>query len=886
MEETLLKTKVRTPQPRPGLVQRTRPMERFGACLNADLVLVSAPAGFGKTTLLSQWIHASKPRPRVAWFSLDGGDNDPVRFWSYLIASLQTFLPATGINSLALLRTSQQAPMESVLTALINDLSPESEPVYVVLDDYHLISNTSIHNGIIFLLENMPAALHLVIVTRADPPLPLARFRGKGLMAEVGADELRFTHDEAAGFFDEPDEPALSREDVEALNLRTEGWAVGLKMAAISLRKQKNVASFMRDFTGTQRYVMDYLMEEVLNRQTPDVRNFLLETSVLEKLCAPLCDYVTDLHAGLRLLAGLERDNLFLVSLDEAQVWYRYEHLFANFLQHQLEVEYGRDRVGAMHCRAGQWYENNDFPDEAIEHYLMAYNWEQAVRLIKEHCPGKLRNGEFHTVLNWVKQLPERIRSKDFFLNHEYAVALMSTGDLKSAESVLDQIDLIAAEGGVNVPVVTADLRSMIALFQGDISRALTLGQQALAELPPESGGARSGVGLTLGVVYASRGQLKQSEAYFLIALEDASRAGNKVNINVALNGLAGINTLFGNLHKAADQYRQALENTGHPLYIAKTHLGLAGLIYEWNDFEHAERHLERTIELSRTIGAIGRHTLAKAYYEMARIDLIRGDEGRSAEALEAADRLVADDDFPHFVGDDTSTNMIGAQAANHVRIAILCDDMDSLTKWENPLYQYLNHIPLLAHIAVRAAIAHGAKDDANQHLKAMEKKMLEMDATYGIIITRVYQAMAAPGVAEAIAYLTDALALAEHEGYIRTFADEGRLLAPLLQKAALQGVSPDYATRLLDIISVEQRRYQKTRSGQATARGSESLVLNEREIDVLRQAADGLSNKEIAEKLIISLNTVKTHLKHIYDKLDVNGRSQAITRARKLRII
>jgi LuxR family maltose regulon positive regulatory protein len=878
VEETLLKTKVCVPQTRSGMVLRTRLMERFKACLNSGLVLISAPAGFGKTTLLAQWASGDQPRPRVAWVSLDEGDNDPVRFWSYLVASVQTLRPSAGKIALDLLHSSPPAPAESVVTALINDLSTESGAFTIVLDDYHAVTNKAIHNGIIFLLEHLPFSLHLVIATRADPPLPLARFRGKGLMMEIGADELRFTRDEAARFFDEVDKPRLSREQVEALNTRTEGWAVGLKMAALSARQREDLSSFIRDFTGSQRYVLDYLVEEVLNRQAKEVRDFLLNTSILERLCAPLCDYVTGYDTGRKMLPELERENLFLIPLDESREWYRYEHLFADFLRHQLGVASGDERVRSLHGRAGRWHEDNGFPDEAISHYLAAHDWERAIGLIDANSDRKFRNGEFLTVVNWMKKMPEDKWHDDLRLCHAYAVALMSTVQLDAADAILDHIEASAANHGIDLRGSSISLRCMIDFFRGDVSRAMELGEQALESLPPDSGDARSGTGLILAGVRLNMDLYREAEALFSMALREARTVHNDNNTAAALAGLGLIHTISGNLHKAGESYRQALEIAGHPLFAIRSHNGLELVLYERNDLEQAEYHLGCTIELARNIGNIALQALVWAYYEMARIRLVRGDENGFNDSITSADGLVRNNDTPQ---------NRAVQAANYIRMALLHNDLDLIAKWKTQLLESGERLNFFhRHIPIRLKIIRGHKAEANRQLQVMYEKAAETGAGHSMITARVYQSLIAPEADRAVTLLGEALTMAEPEGYVRIFVDEGRLLEPILQRAALQGITPDYAGRLLDVIKAEKTLQQKVKAGQTKVAVTSSFLMSERELEVLQLLAEGLSNQEIADTLIISLNTVKTHTRHIYDKLDVNERSRAIARARELRLL
>ena len=356
METPLLATKLNIPPVRPQIVPRPRLIEKLKEGLSYNLVLISAPAGFGKTTLVSEWIRLSQPQIQAPWVSLDEADNDPVRFWDYFIAALKMHWPATNESTSAMLHSPQPYPSESILTALINDLTTVSDDFAVVLDDYHLIKNEAIHAGMTFLLEHMPPKMHLIIATRVDPELPLSRFRGRGTMLEIGADDLRFTLDETGALLQGLLGVTLSPEDIRALLERTEGWVVGLKMAALSLRGQQDVRSFLSTFTGSQRYVMDYLMEEVLKQQSEQVQDFLLKTSVLERLSGSLCDFVVEGGDSAEMLRELERKHLFIVPLDESRQWYRYHHLFADLLRHQLKVKSGAKEVSRLHQRAGQWY--------------------------------------------------------------------------------------------------------------------------------------------------------------------------------------------------------------------------------------------------------------------------------------------------------------------------------------------------------------------------------------------------------------------------------------------------------------------------------------------------------------------------------------------------
>jgi LuxR family maltose regulon positive regulatory protein len=381
VEMSLLTTKLNIPPSQANLVARSRLIERLQECLSCNFVLISAPAGFGKTTLLSEWARQNQPRIHTAWISLDEGDNDPIRFWDYFIAALKTLQPAFGESTLALLHSPQLPPVESLLTVLINELAVISSRFVLILDDYHLITAKPVHDGLTYLLERMPSKMRILMATRADPPLPLAHFRGRGMMLEIRTDDLRFSRDEAIALFRGMRTPVLTDEDAGVLDSHTQGWVVGLKMAALAMREHPDVPGFLASFSGSQRYIMDYLMEEVLQRQSEDVKDFLLKTSVLERLTAPLCDSITGSSDSHDMLLKLEHDNLFIAPLDESRQWYRYEHLFRDLLSHQLEVTLGVRDIAVLHRRASHWYEQNKYPDDTIHHALAAQDWESAMRL-------------------------------------------------------------------------------------------------------------------------------------------------------------------------------------------------------------------------------------------------------------------------------------------------------------------------------------------------------------------------------------------------------------------------------------------------------------------------------------------------------------------------
>ncbi|MBC8450567.1 MAG: hypothetical protein H8D78_22765 [Chloroflexi bacterium] len=496
MISPLLSTKLYVPPVRPELVPRPRLIERLNAGLHRKLTLVSAPAGFGKTTLLSEWTQQSEFS--VAWVSLDRDDSDPARFWAYFIAALQTVQADVGEGALAVFQSPQPPPIEAILTTLINEIATLPDPFALVLDDYHLIQAQPIHSALAFLLDHLPPQIHLVIAGRADPPLPLARLRGRGQLTELRETDLRFTLDEAATFLNQVMGLGLSAEDVAALEARTEGWIAGLQMAALSMRGRKDIPGFIAAFTGSHRYILDYLMEEVFQQQSADVQDFLLKTSILERFTAPLCDAIAEREDSHDVLLALERANLFIVPLDESRQWYRYHRLFADLLRHRLQIAGPQDLVPHLHTRASQWYEAEGFAAGAVHHALAGSDWERAATLILDVSETMLKRGELVTLLGWLQALPAEVVRVRPQLCLTYGWALILTGQLDAAESYLGQAEGAAQDDAALLgDIVSA--QAFIARIRGDDSRTIELSQRALSLLPQDDLSARSIVAVNLG---------------------------------------------------------------------------------------------------------------------------------------------------------------------------------------------------------------------------------------------------------------------------------------------------------------------------------------------------------------------------------------------------
>ncbi len=873
---SILKTKLNISPARPQLVPHPRLVERLQECLNYNLILVSAPAGFGKTTLLSGWTRESQPRIHTAWVSLDEGDNDPVRFWDYFIAALEILQPAIGEKAMALLHSPQPLPIESVLTTLINDLSSVSKNFVLVLDDYHFIKSQNIHAGIAFLLEHLPPHMHLVIATRADPPLPLAHFRGRGTMLEIGADDLRFTLDEAASLLKELKGPGLSAEDVNALNTRTEGWAVGLKMAALSMRHQKDIPGFIAAFTGSQRYIMDYLIEEVLQQQESDVHDFLLKTSVLERLTASSCDAITGRTDSQTMLRDLERANLFVVPLDESREWYRYEHLFAELLRHQLEKASGVKAITELHRQASRWYQDNGFPDDAINHSLAARDWEKAIALIADVSEKQKQTGEMATLLKWLQVVPEEALRAHPRLYINYSVALLFTNQLDAAEAILGYLESTASEDTGIRGKITA-CQAIIAGFRRDIPRTIELSEMALPLLSPDDLDIRGSLSMNLGKIQWEMGLFKEAEPLFKEAYEIGRQIGNYWITVVALAYLSNISEFRGKLHHAVELCQQAIGLAAQSPAAAIPHFFLSTVLYERNELESAVFHLEKALELNRLWGSPEVQEIV--YFYLMRIRLAQGDETGALEAMEKIDQLVINYDSPV---------VRARQAGFHLYLALAQGDPIQVMHWGNRASEYGNTTPFyLRHLLIILLIILGKKDEAQEQIRAfyegVQTEWLDPEWQAWLITSRICQALSVPEE-DALTFLAEALVTAQPEGWIRTFVDVGIWLVPLLRKAVSQGITPEYAARLLAIIESENRR--KVRGGEVPPAPPAHGLLSERELEVLRLLAAGLSNRQIAERLFISLGTAKVHVHNISEKLNATGRTQAVARARELNLI
>ena len=906
--DSLLATKLYIPALRPNRVPRPRLTERMEAGAAGPLTLVSAPAGFGKSTLLSEWIHYGGRQ--VAWVSLDEGDNDPVRFLCYALTALRKLQPSLGEDALTVLRHAQSPEpeeLEPVLTGLLNEIDAAAADLVLVLDDYHAVDSPGVHRTLQFLLDRLPARLHLVIATRVDPPLHLSRLRARGQLAELRARDLRFTSQEAADFLNQAMGLSLSTADVEALEERTEGWAVGLQMAALSLAGRRDVEGFIAQFTGSHRFVLDYLTDEVLSRQPEPVREFLLNTAILTRLSAPLCDAVTGGNDGQAILETLDAANLFLIPLDDTRTWYRYHHLFGTLLRHQLERKVGKAGVAALHERAGDWYSANGHPEDALEHALAAGALDRATELISQHALPRLMRADAGTVIRWIRSLPAEWLDRRPELRLTYAWALVLQLEARAAEEQVRAAEQAFAAGtSPEIEGNLAILRGILTLVAGRTREAIDLYERALERLPKDGDTLRGFLFLELGMAYLIDDDVAAAEQLFERSRTANGRAGNTFWVLVSEWHLAEIRITQGRLHEALALARQSLrlaEGGGRNAPgAAMAHGVLAEIRREWND-------LPAAVELAGRAWELGKHGeiatgLLVGSFTMARVLQSLGDFPGALAALDRAEEIMSRAGQPRFV-EIIHALRAGIQL-DRGRIDGDRDSLEAATRWarETGLLDgwregleekfpgiHRREFPFL--VAVRILVARGETGtalDMLRHLLALAERSGRIHSIIEILVLESLIRNTRGEAEAALAPLRRALSLAEPGGFVRTFLDEGPELAELIRQAAPGIISPDYARRLAEAFGPD-----------AMAAMAEIAVpvssppppvqdlpepLSDREVEVLRLIATGLSNADAGRKLFIAPSTVKKHLENIYAKLGTRNRTQAIARAREAGVL
>lgn len=872
MSMPILATRLFIPPPRPELIQRPRLIEKLNKGMHRKLTLVSAPAGFGKTTLVSEWIAGCKRS--AAWFSMDEGDNDPKRFLGYLVAALQTIEAIVGKGVLGVLQSSQLPPIESILTILINEITTFLGEFTLVLDDYHAVDAKPVDDVLTFLLEHIPPQMHLVITTREDPRLPLARLRAQDQLTELRAADLRFTPTETAGFLNHVMGLDLSKEDIDALDARTEGWIAGLQLAALSMQGHKDANGFIKSFTGSHRFVLDYLIEEVLQQQPERIQTFLLRTSILDRMCGPLCEAVllNPTASGQETLEYLEHANLFIIPLDNERRWYRYHHLFADLLRQQFSQSVASP---AYHIRASQWYEDNGLELEAFQHAAAANDIDRAARLIEGRGMPLQFRGALVPVLNWLKSLPTMVLDAKPSLWVMYASVLSMTGQLTDVEPKLQAAEAALQGTGPddktrNLVGHIAAIRALLAATQNQVEAIITQSCRALEDLHPDNLAVRTATTWKLGYAYQLQGDRAAASQAYTEAISISQASGNNIIAISAAIGLGSVQESENQFYSAAESYRRALQLAGDLslAVVSEAHFGLARIFYQWNDFDAAEQHRQKSIQLACWLENIYRYITYEVFF--VRMKLARKDVAGADAILARADELARRHNLRHLMPEVAAAQVLTLLYHGNLTAAV------NLTQtYELPISQ------------ARVHLARGEASAALAVLEPLRRQAETKDWKDERLKVMILQAIALHAHGEkgkAVQLLGDALVLAEPGGFIRIFVDEGIPMVRLLSEAVACGIRQDHIGKLLSVFEAEMRKNED----KSYLPPVQPLIepLSQRELEVLRFIAKGLSNREISERLFLALDTVKGHNRRIYDKLQVQRRTEAVARARELGLL
>lgn len=905
MSTPILATKLYIPPPRPQLVLRPHLIEQLnkGLLSARKLTLISASAGFGKTTLVCEWVAALTPSllpsgdglVRAAWLSLDEGDNDPVRFITYLIAALQTINAGLGEGVLPTLQSHQQSQIEMALTALLNEISVIPDSFLLILDDYHVIDSKPVDNALAFLVEHLPPQMHLVITTREDPQIPLARLRARGQLNELRAADLQFTPAEATEFLNRVMGLNLSDSDIAALESRTEGWIAGLQLAALSMQGHQDAASFIKSFTGSHRFVLDYLIEEVLGQQSEKIQAFLLRTSILDRMCGPLCDAVLldPSTSGQEILEQLERANLFIVPFDNERRWYRYHHLFGDLLRQRLGQP---QELPEYHLRASAWYEANNDLAAAFQHALAANDFERAARLTEATWQSMERNFQPLAWLGWVKKLPDSAICSRPWLCVQIGWAFSDVGELEPSETYLQNAERALSgmkdrEEFKSIPGTIALIRAGNAQIEGNLAETVRYAELSVRLAPESDFLIRAQAAITLGFTHWATGDVEASLHAMQTWVEDMQKLGNQMYVLASAFVVADMQVILGRLGEAEKTLRQTIQKAeafGHEAeaVTAHQHLGLAMLAHERGDDIVATQRLQTAAELgqrSTLIDWTHRWNLAQA-----RLKESDGEFDSALQCLDDAQRGYVKNPIP----------ILQPIAAHKARVHLRQGRLDMAQAWarerrlsvrnEASYLGEFEHLTLArVHLAERSF---EGVDQLLERLLALAEAQKRTGSIIEILLTQALVFQAQGNQPQALAALEHALTLTEPEGYIRVYVDEGEpmqlLISDLrhLHRAAdavqVSTLAPHahpllgYVDRILNFFP--QKVKDKPQSKIADP-------LSERELEVLNLLRSELSGPEIAKRLIVSLNTLRTHTKNIFNKLGVNNRRSAVRRAEEL---
>ncbi|HEX9028407.1 MAG TPA: LuxR C-terminal-related transcriptional regulator [Anaerolineales bacterium] len=907
----LLKTKLFLPRlrrmavSRPGLIRRIEAGMQQGA-----LVLVSAPAGFGKTTVLAEW--AAQSQFPVAWISLDAQDNDPVNFFTYLIAALD-LIEAAGPEAKDLLESLQTLPHQTILTGLLGGLEALPHPIAIVLEDYHAIESAAIHQALTFLLEHRPAQVNLVIASRVDPPVALARLRACGQLLELRADDLRFTPAETSLFLNQVMGLEISPENIAALEARTEGWIAGLQMAALSMQGLQDISGFIRTFSGSHRFILDYLAEEVLARQPEPIQRFLLHTSILGRMNGPLCEAVMaantadnrPLVSGQQVLEALERSNLFLVPLDNERHWYRYHHLFAELLHARLQ-QTAPERIAGLHLRASEWYDRNGFPVEAVQHSFAAQDYRRAAELIEQHGQERWSFSDA-TFLNIISKLPQDMLQTHPRLGIYQAWTLIIYGQMHAAEDLLIAMagHMQAEQGNPEAEGIQSFI-DLLLIYIAEVTRkeihARLPSPEMLDFVPEQHLGMRNSADVIYARLLSYRQQFEAAAQLLLNAARRDRAAQGTTAIPISISLLANLRIMQGRLHEAAGLCREYLqvvnENGKWRFYTAgDLHTVLGCIFREWNDLESAGQEIGEGIRTNEP-WAIPRAYVSD-FTALARLQWTQGNIPAAVETVRKLEEIIRGRVIP--------PEQISELEALKVRLLLAHGDLVAAGEWAQarPVREPLDFRQELDQIGVaRVLLAQGKPGEALGLLERLSRLAVQGKRNGRLIEILLLQATALarrPHKAQALDKLAAALALGEPEGYVRVFLDEGEPIRRLLEDFRLK-IGSQPATQSLRTVDQLLAAYEPQPSaagigqeaGHSPQPGPQAVqsvpglveVLTPRELEVLQWIAAGDSNQDIAARLVVSISTVKKHTGNIFGKLGVNSRTQAIARARQLGLI
>ncbi|MFN2236477.1 MAG: LuxR C-terminal-related transcriptional regulator [Anaerolineales bacterium] len=893
MASQILTTKLYIPPPRPDLVLRPRLFECLQRGLERKLTLISAPAGYGKTTLLSAWI--SQLNQDVAWLSLDEFDNDIGRFIDYLIAAMQIVEPDLGKTIPKLIDASDAFSANNLITSFINEILITNKDYLFVLDDFHVISERDVHALMIFLIENLPPNLHLMIASRTDPPIQVARLRVTGDLSEIRANDLRFTQNEAVEFFHQLKDYGLDPKDVGTLVEKTEGWITGLQLACISLQNYPNKQAFLRAFAGDDRHIADYLFEEVLGSLPAYIQSFLLDTSILDRLCASLCNAVTGREDSQEILSALEQTNLFLIPLDNRRQWYRYHRLFGDLLNLSLKKK-APSTIPALHIRASEWYQNQGFFNLSVTHAIKAEDIKLVEKFVRENTLGMLEIGETKTVDRWLCTLPQDTVQKSLWLTIARGWTLVFSGKIDAAEAALQNLETQIFKDDVDPDQLKrasgqiAALRAYVADLRGDPSLVESCAIEALEKLSEDDLIAKAFSSMMLATAYNRQGDTQRAE----VALQDALITSEiRPNSFVAIDSLcmlSGIQRLRGMLYESEATLKRVLDLSFENIAMGNRQFPITGLAYiylgqiyyEWNRLGEALNSTKQGLDLLEPWGysdcvIVGLMRLTSIYLAMRDIH-------QAIEIIRKAKRIS--DNMPYWMD---------RVASVEAWVAALNGDQHLATSWVNAQYDLLQrepeiHLGLIYRNYTKTIMQQGKYADAAGILRKVAQITQDRGANDRLIRTLTLMALALLGQGdeeEALDHLIRAIELAEPGGYVRVFLDAGEPLYVLLYQAAQKGIHPQYCMRILR----EAEKDAKGSIGIMKVGDQEETIdmvepLSEREIEVLKYIAQGFTNQEVAQELVLSLYTVKSHARNIYSKLGVKNRTEAVTRARLLGLL